>query len=456
VADGLEIYPASLQFSQGLVLPQRRIQMANLDDSVRRVTKILLRAQDDANALLELEQFRRTLVVMFSDIQGSTAYFEKHGDAAGLFMVRQCNDTIRQLVEKYGGTVIKTIGDGSMATFPEARNAVQTAIEIQNALAHSSNAASEEDRVAVRIGMHYGTGIVGTNDVFGDVVNVAARVESVAKPRQIVLSEEVYEQVRECGFNILRLGRFALKGKTGERTLFRVKLDQDQDTNADSGVEAAAPVSSHVFKLQALTRGGDVAAEYTVHAELGIQVLADGKLNFCSDLHPAPLCARVFVEGEQLFIEQVETQGVGIFVRLSGAHVLEDRDILVAGKQTFRYEENHPATSWANETATVAVADLLPPANAATLTRIESGGKSISRYPLSAMQVQFGRTRGDHVFAEDNLMSRAHMKISQRGEDFVVEDLGSRNGTFVKVSRKTPLAAGSVLIISGQLLKVEG
>src|SRR5579862_9784108 len=126
--------------------------MMDFDQSGVRVTKILLRAQDDPNVLQELEQFRRTMVVMFSDIQGSTSYFEKHGDAAGLFMVRQCNDIIRRLVEKHGGVVVKTIGDGAMATFPEAKAAVDSAIEIQCSVAGNSGLC--KDQIALRIGIH--------------------------------------------------------------------------------------------------------------------------------------------------------------------------------------------------------------------------------------------------------------------------------------------------------------
>jgi len=68
--------------------------------------------------------------------------------------------------------------------------------------------------------------------------------------------------------------------------------------------------------------------------------------------------------------------------------------------------------------------------------------------------VQFGRTRGTYVFPDDNLMSRSHARITQRAEDFLLEDLGSRNGTFVKVRRKTPVPSGSALLIAGQLLRV--
>lgn len=124
---------------------------------------------------------------MFSDIKGSTAYFEKYGDAAGLLMVHQCNDTIRRLVGKHGGRVVKTIGDGTMATFPEPRRAVKSAIEIQRALAELGAARAEPERI------------------------VAAPV--VAAPGQIIVSQEIYEQVREGGFNYPRARPLYPQGK---------------------------------------------------------------------------------------------------------------------------------------------------------------------------------------------------------------------------------------------------
>lgn len=107
------------------------------------VTKLLELAQVDARYLQELERLRQQVVVMFTDIQGSTAYFEEHGDAAGLLMVRNCNRTIRQVVEKHQGRVIKNIGDGMMTTFTESTAAVEAAIEFQTLLAEVNELRSE-------------------------------------------------------------------------------------------------------------------------------------------------------------------------------------------------------------------------------------------------------------------------------------------------------------------------
>src|SRR2546430_10791388 len=74
------------------------------------VTQIIQASRGNNQLLAELEKFRRFITVMFTDIKGSTAYFEKYGDVAGLMMVHQCNDSLRQIVENHGGRVVKTIG----------------------------------------------------------------------------------------------------------------------------------------------------------------------------------------------------------------------------------------------------------------------------------------------------------------------------------------------------------
>jgi adenylate cyclase len=425
--------------------------MTEPNNSGTRVTKLLELALSDPSRLQELERFRQTLVVMFSDIKGSTAYFEKHGDAAGLFMVHQCNDTIRRLVEKHGGRVVKTIGDGTMATFPESQSAVKSAIEIQKALAELGAARAEPERIALRIGMHYGTAIVRSNDLFGDVVNMASRVESVAAPGQIVVSEEIYEQVREGSFTIRELGRFTLKGKAGERILFRVFWDEVEGSAAV--VPADVPVAALPdLKLQLVHKDGSGGTKYPVQSEVAVGLSREGKLVVSQDFHAlSSVLARVFVQDRALFVEG-RSAIEGVFLRIAGAYVLEQQDVFVVGEQIFHYQET-PCDPPKAAVPSPELADITT-AVTAELVRTDAKGKPTGRYPLSAPEVAFGRTRGTYVFPDDKLMSRAHIRILQRGEDFVLEDVGSRNGTFVKVRSRTPISSGCSLLIAGQLLKV--
>lgn len=428
--------------------------MNDFKDSAIRVTKILLRAQDDPAVLAELEQFRRYLVVMFTDVQGSTAYFEKHGDAAGLFMVRRCNDIIRGFVQQFGGTLIKTIGDGSMATFVDIDGAVSAAIEIQRTLTKTAPPNSDSVQIAVRIGIHAGTGIVSTNDVFGDVVNVAARVESAAKPRQIVLSDEAYAKIRDSSVSIRKLGSFRLKGKSEERMLFEVTWNQDSLGSTQFGPPLAPDPSSLDLKLQILSKNGDVLAQHPIRSELRIQISNRGELLILKDKFSEGVNARFFVEQGQLSIQRGDGPWRTTFIRLSSAHVLEDGDVFLAGTQIFRYEEKQSSDSLSGRSPTQTIVDLLPISNVTALCRIDSNGNTLNRYSLAEGQISFGRTRGEHLFPQDNLMSRSHLKISRRGDELLVEDLGSRNGTFLKVHGRSPVSAGTELIIAGQLLRV--
>jgi class 3 adenylate cyclase len=417
------------------------------------VTKLLELAQVNAGYLKEIEKLRRTIAVMFTDIQGSTAYFEKHGDAAGLLMVHQCNEALRQAVLSHEGRVIKTIGDGLMAAFTECSQSVQAAVEMQINLAQVNALRPESDRVAIRIGLHYDTGIVRTDDIFGDVVNVGSRVESVAAPGQIVISDTLFEQLKGLGFQIRELGRFLLKGKTHERILYEVVWRADgtagsRDHRANQKSEKAG------FKLQLIGGDGSVGNEYPVQESLTIG-RTKGDVTFTTDPNLAPLNARVFVEEGQLYVEDLSGGVESVFVKLAGSCTLQNDDIVLLGQQVFRFSEAAEAMSAITQVgASLSAICSALQGPAAEMLRLDERGQCKDSFPVHAAEVQFGRTQGTYSFGEDKLMSRLHARILQRGEDFVLEDLGSTNGTFVRVRGKTSLQAGAAVLVGGELLRV--
>ena len=144
------------------------------------VTQILSRPTGQMDRKALLESLRRNVCVLFTDLKGSTSYFERFGDAAGLMMVHRSTNMLSQPVERHSGRVIKTIGDSVMAVFEDPAEAIAAAIEMQEAITADNKEKEETRRVLVRIGINYGLGLVKSNDVFGDVVNVASRVESAA------------------------------------------------------------------------------------------------------------------------------------------------------------------------------------------------------------------------------------------------------------------------------------
>src|SRR3954469_11015534 len=425
-------------------------------------TQIIQSSRGNAELLAELEKFRRTITVMFTDIKGSTAYFEKYGDVAGLMMVHQCNDALQRIVERHGGRVVKTIGDAIMATFEDSAESVQAAIEMQQQLIVFNAPKPEQDHVFIRIGLNHGSGIVKSNDVFGDVVNVASRVESVALPEQIVISDSVNQQVSQLGrFKISHLGRFALKGKEGDRDLFEVTWSAEKSVRpAAAHTMIASPKASVVlpkFKLQHIKKDGSVGAEHDLKDGKLVVGKTEGDLKFATDPQLSAKHAQFVMDRGQLLVEDLAPAGRGVYVRLIATYTLHDGDILMMGRRAFSFKEKPEAMAAAAAVgSTVTDLSKLLKEPVAEFIGLKPDGSldEAVRFPLNEQEITWGRTKGTYTFPEDGFMSRSHAKVYQRGEDFFLEDAGSRNGTFVRARGKAPVPVGAMVLVGGQLLKV--
>ncbi len=155
----------------------------------------------------------KPLTLLFTDIVGSTQYYERMGDIAGRQMVQAHNDLLFPLIEGAGGRIIKTIGDSIMASFEDPARAVQCAIRMQEAIRAYNAAASVAHVFHVRMGLHHGRAVVDERDLFGDMVNTAARVEARAEGDEILVSGAVQEMLAGSGIPLVCLGEDSVKGK---------------------------------------------------------------------------------------------------------------------------------------------------------------------------------------------------------------------------------------------------
>lgn len=131
---------------------------------------------------------QRQAAILFADIAGSTRLYETLGDAEALATITHALDVIRQISEEHGGRIVKTIGDEAMAIFPNAANAAYAAITMQTQV--SAMRTSRGAPLAIHAGFHYGPVIDDGKDVFGDSVNLAARLTSLAKAGQTLLTAD--------------------------------------------------------------------------------------------------------------------------------------------------------------------------------------------------------------------------------------------------------------------------
>ncbi|RJP84043.1 MAG: adenylate/guanylate cyclase domain-containing protein [Desulfobacteraceae bacterium] len=163
-----------------------------------------------------------TLAVLFADIAKSTAIYETLGDQRAQTLIESCLTLLKKVTGKFNGVVIKTIGDELMCTFPTARDAVSAAKEMNQTL----TLASVVDDPACRppniyVGIHYGPVILEKGDVFGDTVNVAARIAGFKKQRQILISEQTADALPpDLRSSVKCVDHTTIKGKTGEFTVY--------------------------------------------------------------------------------------------------------------------------------------------------------------------------------------------------------------------------------------------
>jgi adenylate cyclase len=124
--------------------------------------------------------------VLFADVCGSTHLCETLGDARAFASVNGCLDILRRLTTTHSGVVVKTIGDEIMAVFPDAVSAAQAACEMQMVV--NAKPAIDDIRISIRIGFHFGPLLENPSDgdVFGDTVNIAARMSEIAHAQQII------------------------------------------------------------------------------------------------------------------------------------------------------------------------------------------------------------------------------------------------------------------------------
>jgi adenylate cyclase len=155
---------------------------------------------------------RRLAAVLAADVAGYSRLMsgDEEGTLARLKAVRK--DLVDPTIASHRGRIVKTTGDGMLVEFASAVDAVRGAVEIQNGMADQNASVPQDERIEFRIGIHVGDIIIDDNDIFGDGVNIAARLEGIAEPGGICLSDDAQRQIRgKIGIVFSDMGPQSLK-----------------------------------------------------------------------------------------------------------------------------------------------------------------------------------------------------------------------------------------------------
>ena len=165
----------------------------------------------------------KTVAVLIADACGSTPLYETSGNIKALDLIAECLDNISQVVNAQGGTVLHSKGDDVLCTFPDADSAVCAASQMVDGQTGSP--------LEIHVGIGYGSVVQDRGSIFGDVVNVAARMQSMAKPGEIITTESVYTNTSEDLRRQIRLlDAQTVKGKSEPMNIYAVFKQDTQVT----------------------------------------------------------------------------------------------------------------------------------------------------------------------------------------------------------------------------------
>ena len=189
------------------------------------------------------------VAIVFADVVGSTQLYDKYGDTKASETVASCLDIMKDATYQFNGTVIKTIGDEVMSTFPTADEAMGASVMMQT-LITAEGKKEDGIPVLIRIGCHFGPVVQEQNDIFGAAVHTANRMTSQAKAKQIVISGFTVEQMSpELRNQTRQIDVATVRGRLDEVALFELVWQPDEATSMLPTIDWQTKASRKASKL---------------------------------------------------------------------------------------------------------------------------------------------------------------------------------------------------------------
>lgn len=413
---------------------------------------MLLSEKERLESLIK-RKFTKTITVMFTDLSGSTKLSEQIGDLQMRGLIKRHYDIITPAIKDNNGVLVKTMGDGTLSYFAEPDNAIVAAMEIERRMTEF-NEDSRHPELLVRCGLNTGLGIVEKDDIYGDVVNFAQRLEALAKPLEILISEETFGKIKNPDqFRAEFITKTKIKGKAKTQAVYKIYWQNEgtmtieaekaeyalnngspstQSLKTTNGPDFASALHGVSCKLIVKKEKGEPRSYLLGQTEqiIGRSTKADIKI---AELYISRKHAKIFFNGNNHIIEDLKSH-IGTShngVRFD-RHVLEDGDLITIGGVELIY--SRVVTSTKNDAqydeedgqATMSLGHI----PSLSLLLLEQGQISTS-FDIGREPLMIGRLDSCDIHLQSPMISRNHARIWMEGDKAMIEDLGSNNGTYV-------------------------
>ena len=266
------------------------------------------------------------MAVLFADISGSTKLYDTLGDTQAKTLIDECLGIMRGIIARYDGRVIKTIGDEVMCVLPDADSGHLAATDMQLKVA-ALPAVSNVKR-AIRVGFHVGPVIEESGDVFGDTVNMAARMAGFAKGMQIITTRATVERLSPAlRDSTRRIAALSVKGKGDDIDVCEVIWQAGEDLTMATASIAAA---STQLKLHLRHGARELVLE---QANTGIVLGRDASCQIIlADLKASRVHARIERRRDKFFLIDQSTNGTFVTVSGEPEMVLRREELMLRGQ----------------------------------------------------------------------------------------------------------------------------